>query len=247
MQVKIIQERGDRESITTSLEENKDVINARISNSLTHACTCQDCPDPSQVSVTVYRGGDPFVIPIYQITYEDGSMYNLDYGYLSAEQVKNKKLGTNDKVKISTSVAIEATPTRDVERLKELFFEKIKVVAPLKETDPTGKNPHEAGYKPDYGKPPVITGVLQHFPRAIRKIAETTEWGRKDHKWDGWKDVPNGAIRYTDALGRHLIDEIIDGPIDPRTDLLHAAQVAWNALARLELILKEKESKHEAS
>ena len=39
----------------------------------------------------------------------------------------------------------------------------------------------------------------------------------------------------------HAPGEAIDGPIDPATGLMHAAQVAWNALARLELMLRDRD------
>ena len=226
MQVQIIRERGEREPITTDLEESKDVLNARISNALTHACTCSDCQDPAQVSVTVYRGGEEFVIPVYQITYSDGSMYNLDYGYLSAEQVANKHLAPGAII-----------PVKDPK-----FLEQIKAFAPLQEVDPTGRNPHEEGAKLDAGKAPILSGVIQYFPRALREVAKVSQYGMTKYTWKGWEAVPNGVVRYGDALARHLVDEGIEGPIDPSTRLRHAAQVAWNSLARLELILKEEEN-----
>ena len=53
--------------------------------------------------------------------------------------------------------------------------------------------------------------------------------------------MADGENRYGDALVRHLIAEAIEGPVDADTQLLHAAQEAWNALARLELILRKKD------
>jgi hypothetical protein len=50
--------------------------------------------------------------------------------------------------------------------------------------------------------------------------------------------VPDGINRYANALGRHIVNEAIEGDYDPE-GFLHAAQIAWNAMARLELILKE--------
>lgn len=47
------------------------------------------------------------------------------------------------------------------------------------------------------------------------------------------------AAFYSDALGRHLAAEGSEGPTDHATGLLHAAQVAWNALARIELTLRD--------
>ena len=51
------------------------------------------------------------------------------------------------------------------------------------------------------------------------------------------RDALKAKLEYTDALYRHLLAE---SPDDPDTGLLHAAHAAWNALARLELLLKEE-------
>lgn len=112
---------------------------------------------------------------------------------------------------------------------------------PRKESDPYGVPAKEPGSKLDANKSPVLRGCLQYFPRAIKVIADVSLRGAQKYSWRGWETVPDGINRYGDAIGRHLLDEEIDGPIDRDTGLLHAAQVAWNALARLELILKEKE------
>ncbi|MBI4396861.1 MAG: hypothetical protein HY548_07185 [Elusimicrobia bacterium] len=108
------------------------------------------------------------------------------------------------------------------------------------EADPNGKNAHETGAKLDAGKAPVVRGVLCYFPRALKAVAGVSLFGATKYTWNGWESVPDGVQRYTDALGRHLINEAIDGPVTPDSQLLHAAHVAWNALARLELMLREK-------
>lgn len=105
--------------------------------------------------------------------------------------------------------------------------------------DPTGKDLKEPGAKADAGKSPVMQGALHYFPRAILEVGKVSFVGAEKYSWKGWESVPDGVNRYGDALGRHMIYEAIDGPYDPETKLLHAAQVAWNALARLELILRE--------
>jgi hypothetical protein len=64
--------------------------------------------------------------------------------------------------------------------------------------------------------------------------------GSEKYSWKGWESVPDGINRYGDALGRHILDEAIEGPIDGDTGELHATAEAWNALARLELILREE-------
>ncbi len=117
------------------------------------------------------------------------------------------------------------------------------MTARLVEADPNGKSPNEAGSKLDAGKSPVMRGAVQYFPRALSAVSDVSLFGATKYTWRGWESVPDGVNRYSDALGRHLVGESIDGPTDPQTGLLHAAQVAWNALARLELMLREAERK----
>lgn len=111
------------------------------------------------------------------------------------------------------------------------------------EKDPYGKDPSEGGAKLDAGKSPVMQGVLQYFPRAIQEVGKVSDYGARKYKWNGWETVPEGHIRYGNALVRHMLFEQIDGPRDTETGFLHAAHEAWNALARLELILREQEQK----
>ena len=111
------------------------------------------------------------------------------------------------------------------------------------EHDPAGLSPGARGAKLDAGKPPVLRGVVQHFPRAVLAVAEVTAYGARKYNWHGWRHVPKGIERYGDALGRHLVEEEIEGPIDSGSGLLHAAHAAWNALARLELLLACEEEK----
>lgn len=109
----------------------------------------------------------------------------------------------------------------------------------MNELEPTGRNPHEPGAKLDAGKSPIMRGVINYFPRALAKVADVSDLGARKYTWGGWEAVPDGFQRYSDAMGRHMVGESVDGPVDPQTGLLHAAQVAWNALARLELLLRE--------
>lgn len=101
----------------------------------------------------------------------------------------------------------------------------------------------QSGVKYDAGKPEVVKGVLHYFPNALAAVADVSAAGARKYTWDGWRTVPDGVDRYTEAMGRHLLAER-EGPTDSGpggTGCLHAAQVAWNALARLELMLLETE------
>lgn len=104
-----------------------------------------------------------------------------------------------------------------------------------REKDPTGRQPHDPGAKLDQGKP--RAGLLCSFGKALLAVAEVATFGANKYTQDGWEEVPNGQARYTDALLRHLLIERTE-PVDPETHLPHAAHVAWNALARLELLLR---------
>ncbi len=122
----------------------------------------------------------------------------------------------------------------------------------MTETDPLGKSPKEPGSKLDAGKAPIMQGVLQYFPRALRLVSLVSLFGSNKYAWKGWESVPDGVNRYSDALRRPLIDEATGAPLSaadqPLGDMLqasarltHAAQVAWNALARLALMLRDEE------
>lgn len=115
------------------------------------------------------------------------------------------------------------------------------------ERDPLGKASKDPGSKLDAGKAPIYQGVIAYFPRAVRAVAELSQYGANKYSWKGWEKVSDGVNRYRDALGRHIIKEEIEGPFDldimndPKhpAAVRHATQVAWNALAALELILRE--------
>ena len=110
------------------------------------------------------------------------------------------------------------------------------------ELDPTGANPHEPGAKLDGGKTAVYQGFIAYFPHALQCIAAVSQKGAEKYTWNGWRDVPDAENRYLDAMMRHLMaytgGEFYDsGP--GGTNLPHLAQVAWNALAVLELAIQD--------
>jgi hypothetical protein len=112
------------------------------------------------------------------------------------------------------------------------------------EADPNGKNPHEPGAKLDAGKPCAFRGGIAYFPRAFTEIARVSTFGASKYAWKGWETVPDGIARYSDAMVRHLLREGEGEVLDPDSGLTHAAHVAWGALARLELMMRELEKKN---
>lgn len=87
---------------------------------------------------------------------------------------------------------------------------------------------------------PKMGMVFNHFKKALLEVGKTGTYGNKkyspDEYWDyNWEQLDNGYERYTDALVRHLLQE----GADSESGLPHAAHVAWNALARLEILLRK--------
>jgi hypothetical protein len=111
----------------------------------------------------------------------------------------------------------------------------------MAERDPHGKPAKAPGAKLDAGKirPDLI---FRGFARALKEVARVGTFGADKYSDDGWMVVENGRVRYTDALYRHLLQESIGEVVDPESELHHAAHSAWNALARLELMLRENAS-----
>lgn len=103
------------------------------------------------------------------------------------------------------------------------------------------------GVKADGGKSAVVQGALWYFPRALQAVADQSRYGKEKYNLDysdkNFLRVPGGIQRYTDGLGRHLLGESVDkAGIDEESGLPHAYAVAWNALARLEMMLIAEES-----
>ena len=110
------------------------------------------------------------------------------------------------------------------------------------EKDPNGIEPYAPGAKLDDGKPEA--DLLQDFGLALLAVAEVSTFGKRKYSRGGWQYVKDGINRYTAAMFRHLFEERYEDN-DPDSDLLHAKHTAWNALARLELMLRENNQKWE--
>jgi hypothetical protein len=111
-----------------------------------------------------------------------------------------------------------------------------------RESDPTGKSPHEPGAKLDAGKArPGL--VLSGFARSLSAVVDVGTYGATKYTDNGWMEVPGGIARYTDAMHRHLLAEASGEWADPDTGIAHAAHAAWNALARLDLMLRERDGR----
>ena len=84
---------------------------------------------------------------------------------------------------------------------------------------------------------PLVTGVLDYFPAALAEVAKVSKSGNDKHNpgepmhWAREKSTDQA-----DAIGRHLLER---GGIDPETGQRYSAQLAWRALALLQIELEE--------
>jgi len=107
----------------------------------------------------------------------------------------------------------------------------------MPEKDPNGIDQHSHGSKLDAGKPDL--SLLIMFGKALFAVGEVGTFGKEKYTRGGWRGVPDGINRYTAALLRHVFQED-EEELDKDSNLLHASHAAWNALARLQLMLERK-------
>lgn len=84
---------------------------------------------------------------------------------------------------------------------------------------------------------PIASGVLDYFPAALAAVAAVSRAGNDKHNPGQPMHWARGkSMDQADCIARHLIDR---GGIDPETGQRHSAQLAWRALALLQLELEE--------
>ena len=115
--------------------------------------------------------------------------------------------------------------------------DRLRLVEEFEERDPNGLEPCAPGAKLDAGKPDA--GLLLDFGRALLAVAEVSTHGAAKYSRGGWQHVEGGVDRYTAAMLRHLLCSGRE-ELDRDSGLTHAQQAAWNALARLELMLRRE-------
>ena len=132
---------------------------------------------------------------------------------------------------------VNSTTDGHIARIRRGLVDRENARESTRESDPNGTDPHTAGAKLDAGKhrPNLVLGG---FARALTAVSRVGTYGAEKYTNYGWKSVPDGINRYSDAMQRHWLAEAGGELRDPDTTFLHAAHTAWNALARLDLMLK---------
>lgn len=98
------------------------------------------------------------------------------------------------------------------------------------------KDTKATGIKYDSGKPKMH--LLQDFGLALREVAKVATFGAEKYSEGNWLLVDEGVKRYSSAQLRHYFSEKSE-VYDSETGFLHATHTAWNALAKLELMLRQ--------
>lgn len=73
----------------------------------------------------------------------------------------------------------------------------------------------------------------------LEEIAKVYTAGANKYGPNKWQNLPDGYQRYKGAMLRHLTEVEKGNDVDPDTGCLHAAQVAWNAIAMLHFKMDE--------
>jgi hypothetical protein len=106
------------------------------------------------------------------------------------------------------------------------------------ERDPNGIDAHSPGAKLDAGK--LRAGlVIGDFALALLAVSEVGTFGANKYSAHGWLSVEDALDRYADAELRHKLKRMAGELTDPDSGLSHRAHEVWNALAQLELELRD--------
>lgn len=85
---------------------------------------------------------------------------------------------------------------------------------------------------------------LQDFPKALKAVARVGQFGNQKYDPHSWRKVPDNIERYTQAMIRHLLEDMNGNKVDDESGLLHYAHFVWCALATLELRLSQSVSSY---
>lgn len=78
--------------------------------------------------------------------------------------------------------------------------------------------------------------------RELEEIAKVFTAGAKKYGANRWQNLPDGYERYKGAMLRHISEVEKGNIIDEDTGCMHAAQIAWNAIAMLHFKMNEREA-----
>jgi hypothetical protein len=87
----------------------------------------------------------------------------------------------------------------------------------------------------DVANKPRCDLLIEYFPHALLELSKICNFGAEKYGEHTWEDVPVEA--YKAAMLRHMFNAEIE-ECDKESGLTHETHMCWNALAQLELWLK---------
>jgi rubrerythrin len=174
---------------------------------------------------------------------------NEDLAQETAEQIKQAIKEKNDKPQLSWKF-IEEMAKRMTNNKSNGIITK-EVLEEFKNTNFAFKlyevlagkqiNNTVIGKKENNDKPQ-LSILFTQFPKALEAITKCSEYGHLKYKetdtdYLNYQRVEGGSKAYADAGLRHRLYK--KGTTDIESQLPHYYHVAWNALAELELLIKE--------
>lgn len=96
--------------------------------------------------------------------------------------------------------------------------------------------------KVDVEKSKPFAFFLHQFPLSIEEVARLMETSMYRHSYEGWRHIPGGYDRYTEAFLRHVMKEAKDEEWNSEDECYEIISTLANALIRAELFLIEKKN-----
>lgn len=105
-----------------------------------------------------------------------------------------------------------------------------------------------SGIKNDSDKLPYYTVLFKQFPLALQEVMRCSKAGNNkyhetDEDWMNFSRVDNAEIRYRNAMLRHMSEYGSVEDMEEYGGMTHEGAVVWNALADLEVNLRNKNDK----
>ena len=121
----------------------------------------------------------------------------------------------------------------------DYFDEYFRKIEATYDTEP------ETGVKNDSGKLPYYIVLFKQFPLALQEVmkcsaAGNNKYHKTDKDWQNFARVEGADIRYKNAMLRHMSETGSVKDMEEYGGMTHEAAVVWNALADLEVSLRNK-------
>lgn len=145
------------------------------------------------------------------------------------QRLKKGEIYTVDQVDFATNYI-------HVEGVKGWWF--VWRFEPVESGPPTGFDMSPPQTSADRKEHPVYAGFVQYFPAAMFLVARLSKKGNDKHNpGQPLHHNRSKSVDHGDCLVRHQTDV---GTIDPDSNMDHAVEVAWRAMAQLQELAEKQ-------